>query len=658
MKIKALQKLLIPLLLLNYASFLLYAEPIKTAELHGIELSDFLYTQLEEYQFSPQKREFSATGSDSFAYNVSVDFQGNYIDERTQPKTLVYAIPQEVFYTHTKEFVDLLFFTEKSKLPYSVEFIFTALDNRRNELPEYDISLQGTENIALNADSSQESFVVLLNVNENEKKSKIFINGLKKSSPKWLAQEVTKAFEKSKIKFSIPQKFLSLYRAGLLFGDEQMALFFRNDTPCIKIDLNHISNIRVLKKFMLNHDASITQNNELHYTFFSFGFYKSFWISEKANLIALEIFGTLTLLFLVCFTFTGKNRIKSKKDFSKYWLLIPVLLTVSMITLFLSQVLCINIPLIHNSNPVVQFANKLLISLFIFSFIFILQKNIKLVDSPSLYDFFLTIISTINIFLFSIADINLFWTFAIEFFIVYKLKNAQTTLKLILSFLLMTIPFIPYAYIYFQNTSVRDVQLLINAKPGINFLLSLILFPFQIIWLRILMLVQSKKEQISLKQRLIYILYSIGIIFLIIISLTVLTSVFLYKKAHTPITKITYQDIENTNLTIEDSLTNLPQLSAHTIKIKSKINAERYSVVISSNQSAAVFDSLYDYSLSDNSKNTVFKIPDYPPKEITIDFSVEKKINKLLTVTALYKTDKKNEYIRESVSKVLEGDSL
>lgn len=500
-------------------------------------------------------------------------------------------------------------------------------------------------------------FALLVNFNaEGQEKCRLFTTGGKKSAPMWLTRETVDSFLAAKIKFSAPQKLLSLYRAGLLFGDAQTALFLTESIPCIKIELNSSAALNAIATFMETHNADATEKNDVHYIFSAPGNYKTFWISERTNVIALEIFGTLTILFLVCFTFTGRKRIKSKRDFSRYWFMIPLLIGISMASLFAGQVFCIHAPFIKEATPIALFTAKLLVSILLISVLFLFQLRLNLPDTSFVWGFFVTVISVANIFLFSIADINLFWTFMIEFILIYATKNATTIAGLVSSFAILMIPFLPYMAVYFANAYIQDAQIIIRASNGTNFLLSLVLFPFQIIWLRILVrLIRNGQEFATFKKTIAITGFSAAVIFAIVLAFAFLTTEFIYNKNHVKKEEPVFTDRQPQNLNIFETTKELPQLSTHTLKISSKIAAERYIVSVSSSQPSPVLDSTYDFLSEESSKKSIFRLPDLPPEQISIDFSTEKQLPKEIEVIAIYKSDKDNSFIRESISHHIYG---
>ena len=144
--------------------------------------------------------------------------------------------------------------------------------------------LQGTENFAGNLDDGSEYFAVLINFSKNTKaKAEIFTTGGKSSTPMWLAKETVDSFLSKNIPFSVPQKLLSIYRAGLLFGDEQMAAFFKEGVPCIKLQFSKVEQISALENFIQNHIPSQNEKNDVHYSFITLAKH-TFWINEFKNI--------------------------------------------------------------------------------------------------------------------------------------------------------------------------------------------------------------------------------------------------------------------------------------------------------------------------------------------------------------------------------------
>ncbi|WP_443740581.1 hypothetical protein [Treponema berlinense] len=656
MSFNVLRKFLISLLLLNYIVFYPQAQSAEKKLLKGAELSLYTEQLLEKSDFSFQRIELAPTGNDIFAFNINVRLEPSL--PAVSAKTMLILVSQEDFFEYLEEILSLVEKTKKIKRAFPVEFVFTALDDRNNLFPEYKFFLQGTENFAGNLDDGSEYFAVLINFSKNTKaKAEIFTTGGKSSTPMWLAKETVDSFLSKNIPFSVPQKLLSIYRAGLLFGDEQMAAFFKEGVPCIKLQFSKVEQISALENFIQNHIPSQNEKNDVHYSFITLANH-TFWINEFKNILSVEIFGILVILFLVCFTFTGKNRLQSKKDFSRYWLFIPAMLCASVFSLYAGQFCCKNLAFIAQANPVIQFAAKLFISVIVISVFFLFQVHLKLPVTSFIYGFMIILVSAANIFLFSMADITVFWVFALEYFIIYFTRNSSKLLSLIITFSLMLLPFLSYVAVYFANVNAPDIKILISSGKQVNIMLSLILFPFQIVWLKILvrLRVLNKDKSLSLKKIAGFTFISAAIIVAVITLFAFLTTEFVYNKKHDFEKPQILEDSTKKNLFCKIFNDDSSMLRSSRLKIKSKKQAVRCSVNISSEKNTPVLDSNYSYLVLNNSKTADFNIPDFPPQNFEIEFSTEKNTSKIVTITSFYATENQNEFEKETVSIFVSGD--
>ena len=315
----------------------------------GLELADWTYSQLQENGFSPSKKDLVSTGSDQFPYNISVFFNPVYYAEENNMdqlvSTLIFTVSQKDFFSNRDEIISLLNFAGKQKKNYRIEFGFTTYENSMYSIFFRNFIYTGSECFASSMDNPEECAAVLLTISEEEQNSsEIYTTGLRKSSPLWLTKAVVTAFNDNDVDFVLPQKILSLYRSGLIFGDGQMASYFRNNCRCIKIKLGSPSHLKVIEKIISDFSISETSSNDVHYNFYKTPVKKIIWINEKTNILALEFFGILLLLLITSFSFIGKKRIRYKKEFSKTWYMLPLTLTVSLVSLYTGQLLCMVIP--------------------------------------------------------------------------------------------------------------------------------------------------------------------------------------------------------------------------------------------------------------------------------------------------------------------------
>ncbi|WP_147634780.1 YfhO family protein [Treponema pectinovorum] len=653
-------------MILNYITCSLFANEKIVPTLKGLELSKKIEAELKKNQFFPQKMQLSITGADEFAYNLILDLSFDNSNEIQNEKKIIFCVKQNDFYSKSKEFIDFFKSIESQKLNFPVQFVLTALDNQNEILRGYNRQLEGTKNFAESLEENKDCAVILLNFDDLDliKRAKIYTTGGNKSTPLGLTREIVESFYKTGTDFIISQKILSLYRASLLEGDEQLEYFLKRSIPCIKISFAEDDDFSSLNFFIKNHDPSKKTQGDVHYFFFAPTFKNFFanaiWLDERFNIICLEIFGIAVLLFLVCFTFSGKKRTKTKRVFSRFWFLLPIFLFLSIISLYVSQALCLIIKPIGSANPVSQFAFKIIFSSVFVAILFLFQTKLKLPTNNFLYGFMLTVTAILNVFIFSTLDITLFWTFALEYLIVYLSRNFYRIRALIFSAFLMLLPFLPYILVYFSNVNSTSVKFLIDANPSTNIMLCLILFPFQIMWFRVLLRIRTTKlKSKDFKTLAKYTALSLFITLVFVFTFAYLTTKFIFNKSKKAQAQISFIDEKAENLSVEENFKDLAQMSYHSLSIFSKEQALRYSVTVTSPQANPILDCFYDFSVTDNPRTAIIAMPDYPPQEITIDFSTEKNTDKLFTIVAIYETDTEGVFKRESVSKhFLKNDEI
>ena len=181
------------------------------------------------------------------------------------------------------------------------------------------------------------------------------------------------------------------------------------------------------------------------------------------------------------------------------------------------------------------------------------------------------------------------------------------------------------------------------------------IFPFQITWLRILVLLNVRAGSLgfTMKKLVAAGIFSLLIILTFISALIFLVSHFVYRpdfrKSHEKLTKI----IEDDRLTMQAKLSQdeFSGMTTNHIRISSEEEAVRYEVELKGSDKAhPIYDSIYNYTIitdSDGSDSYSFTIPDYPPKKITIDYAAPSKTDAIIEVTAYYKTEKPDTFRTE-----------
>lgn len=610
----------------------------------GLELCFITENLLLNEGFIPVRKELSSTGYDIFPFNIILNFPGEITDSYLN-KTLVIDITQEDLFNNSSEILEILKQTGEKKLNFDIQFLFTALDEEEPLLFNKNFPLTGTQNFAENCEQVNQTCALILDFDLTEKKAKpeIFTTGLKTSTPLWLTKLAADALYEEKILFDMPQRFLSLYRSGLVFGDGKMASFFSSSISSVKITVKNINQLSFLNTFINKFNENTDFSGDTHYFFFRLPFFKIFWVNEKLNIIALEIFGTISLLLLSSFSFYGKKRLKYKKAFRQSWYYIPAGLGTNILLLFLPQVIFKSAGLSASANPLLLFALKLFPSVFIISIIgFFLAKRFK-TQNNFILGFLISIIAVSNIFIFSLLDITFFWLFLFEFMIIYSTRNSSSVKVLGISSILIFIPFFPYFFEFFKNAGNFEFLRFIYSSFGGNLLISLIILPFQLMWIRLTIACKEKFSD-KLQKRKDFFIFSLAAIipqtalFLIIFTFM---NIFSFKKnANTHrVNIVTYS--EPKTFEVKQNTSSISIQKTKSLSIFSKQQALRYEVSFFSSETLPVLDSLYDFKILDNSRRVDFILPDYPPQNITIDYVDDEKNNKKFTISAFYEEDNK-----------------
>ena len=110
---------------------------------------------------------------------------------------------------------------------------------------------------------------------------------------------------------------------------------------------------------------------------------------------------------------------------------------------------------------------------------------LKFPQTTYIYGFLLTLVTFINIFIFSLCDLSFFFFFLSAYIIAYLSRAVKNTSSLILAFFSMIIIFLPMFFTDFD--SLKQILSYINNANGINnFFFALFLTPFILLMIRIL----------------------------------------------------------------------------------------------------------------------------------------------------------------------------
>ncbi|WP_407429299.1 hypothetical protein [Treponema sp.] len=633
--------------------FKIFPENTSASQPYGSELSKTLQNILIKNGFSPVTQELSATGQNTFAYNLTVEFNAKTSPENLSDNSkteIALCLPQEDFYQHQERI--LIFLTKLKNLekPYSVYFTFTALDSDNDFSPK----VNGTEIYASSIEGSESIFAMTITLN-SQKETSIKTGSLKACSPLWLTKRLTVSFFDENVYFDFETSISSLYTLGLIQGSRRLSKFAQAGIPAIEVNFSDEDQLTVLEDFLNSYEIEGTDEWDQHYFYIpGIKSIKPFFISETILLFACLFTGIISIMLLCIFSFTGKNGEQNKKNFQRSFYLIPITIGVSFLSLYFGQFFTKFLSFFLNINPVIQYGIKITFSMFFISIMFNIQERLKLSVAHFVYGYVISLVSVLNIFLFSSQNLLLFVAFIAEYLIIYFSRMTRKIYILVIFFTLLVMPFIPYIYKVIRYAQYFELERHVYTKPLGNFLLSLAIFPFHIMWLRILFLlnVYTGRKGYSMKRmffnRIFYSLIVISFIFTIL----TLVSVFIYHKNEHLKDSRRNEFIEQDFNTIRASLTkdSFSGMNTNHINLTSKENAYRYTVEIYGIDSPhPIYDSVYSYEVIAHDGYDVisFIIPEYPPKNITIDYAADMFTSARIEITAFYKTEKEHIYRTE-----------
>ena len=649
------RKIIITALLIFSAHFAVFPQKyIEEKFLFGNNLSTAVDKAISKKGFSPVKQELSSTGQDKFAYNILLDFPPTKAsenqDESENPGSqirrteVIFCFQQEDFQNHESEIFDFLTFLQGMERDWSATILFSALDNC--EFKDLG-SIRGTQVFASSVEDSDSCCALAISFNSYESTT-IYTGGSKFSTPLWLTKRITDTFFDTQTNFSFKNQLASIYRLGLLKGTDRLSFFFDNNIPAIELSFPGSQEFSSLKRFAETYQSDGTGEWDMHYVYINRGnMFKAVFINERTIIISCLSVGILTILILCIFSFLGEHGERHKYDFIKSSYMIPFTIGIAFLSLLFGQHFVAFISAFFPLNPIFQYGIKIVFSMIFISILFVVQGLFKFSATAFIYGYLLMVVAIFNIFLFSTRDLTLFVIFVAEYIIIYISRIAKNLPALCVFFILMLIPFVPYGYIIIRSADDFDLTNAVFTSARDNLLLSLAIFPFQITWLRILVFLNIRAgiKGWTMKKMILNGIFSTIAILTFTFALIFAISHFVYRPDFRESQRIETKIFREEKFTISAKLSKdeFSGMTTNHIKLISEEDALRYKVVLNGNEGThPIYDSIYDYTIITNHDGTdsySFVIPEYPPKNITIDYAAPEKTPATIEVTAYYKTD-------------------
>lgn len=613
----------------------------------GIVLSNNLFTSFESANMSPQKQEIINGGEGQFPYSILVSANSSSTSPSNE-YTLTIAIPQEMAFRIIDSLIPLIQQLKDSVLPVNVLFLLQADEFSR--LPkEYTDNIPYGTKAFLDKTSENMAAVILMPHGKTQKDEVSLVFGAEgRITPQWLLKQ-------SPINLSYSS--LLTYRLNLNPTDNRLSAFFEQGIPCFGIQFDSSSSQQVktvcegIKNLALNFSTENkeTENNS-NFIFLSFLNSKTIWISERTLLIIYLLIATFVLFVASGFSLFKKNSLSKQRDFLKIWYLIPITILVSSVSLYLGQLIALGISNHIQLSPFFILSIKTFFSFLVVSLLFAVLVHFDIPMSQVVYGYLLSLISIMNIFVFTMIDIILLSMFLLEYLIIYITRISRRTIPLFISTLLMLLPFIPYIVNIWQNAAPEKITPLIVGNFGKNILYACIIVPFQIMWLRILIRLNVLGKSKNFSSFKIYGLATVFLLGMIIsiISLLALTSSFVApKKTDSEIddfsnkTILTVVEQDNLPVNFYTKHHNYLDLKDVQVFVDSELPVLKYQIEIASKDGFPLYTSTFPYEIisQEEVSKAFFSMPYEPANKTSFLYTAKTDKEQILTATIFVQLD-------------------
>lgn len=616
------------------------------------ELSHTIEKSVQDNGFYAMAQELSQTAGSSFPFNILIEFpdSNQTLQKENQRNQLFLLITQEDFYEHADSFLSFFGHLQDLEKSCSVTVVLTACDS----VPlMFSGGIFGSRVFAESIEDTDSCSALAITFGE---KNTLYTN-FPRTTPRQMFEAIDASFRKNNTIYSFPQWITSLYRLNLVRMHTQLSPLISQGVPVAKIEFDSPENLKIVESFISNFNLSNTINWESHYLAVHIPtLMRTLFISERVFVILTLVMGTLSLLFLYSFTFIGKERLKQKKEFRSTWYVLPLTYLISLAGLMITQKITFLIPVLRYASPLFQSGIKIIVSTFFVSVFFVILQFLNKSVSSIIYGYIILIVSVSNIFLFTAVDLLFFIPMMIEYIIIYLSRKAFTFGSLIASLIFMMLPFAPYLYILIAEAQASSYLQFLYGSLRITVLIAFLLFPFQIILLKVLMRFHTlSQEKRTVKETVISNAISIGSALGLLTAVIVIlyfTTIRVQSKDAMPHYRInpSQEDL----LSYETSKTTFASLTTMHLSLHSKRKAVCYSVLVQGRDAIPIFDSSFDYSSNEQTKTVTFAIPPYPAKDITIDFASNDSTDLFVTISAVYETGDADVFIKETETCTIE----
>ena len=587
-------------------------------------ISDNLLSTLSESGIETEIQLLSGSLSGEFPYSILFSTQSTI---QYPLHKLCLIIPQKTAILLEKELITFLKFLQNNPTPYYVDILLSADDY--SPIPEDVLPSipAGTSTYIENLDTNEYTGAIIISDGINpsiKEKTTISFSTKGKSTPPNFVKRIIDSFNKTQTKYILNSSLLAFYRLGIINSDEILTYLLNQEIPTMHF--TPTENIfEGIEYFIYNQIPVDNENWDSQY-FFTNLLGKPIFVTEKV-LIFIVLFAIAIGLFLICFSFLfGQTAFSRKKEFTQTAILVPIITIILFASLTLGQVLIKNIIPQFNDYPITVSILKLLITISLYLIFARVRFLLKFPQTTYIYGFLLTLVTFINIFIFSLCDLSFFFFFFGAYIITYLSRAVKKTPLLTLAFLATVLIFVPLFFTDFE--SLKQILSFVNNAKGIhNLFIALFLTPFVLMMIRILVLEKLyKNNKLSNYMKLIKQL---------IILVSIFAGLIIFSSVIEIIISKTQPNAKNILSITEDAKVNYfnTELSEKVIFEKKEIdlsllsNSEiiKYEISISSPILIPIYDANFPYDVMTERNTAIFNLDEYPPKNFTLSFSASNK---------------------------------
>lgn len=629
-------------------------------QINGYNLCEDFFTFLENNNCNPSIQPLVKNNNYNYPFNIEVFFKANTtvqeeLHQEGNLSTLLIAFRLEEAYTNKSLIQNLIKIINSSKRDYNINLLFSYGDSQKPILQTQQV--KGTEYFIENIFNQNELSVICINLTNFN--TIVTPGGGGDTSPLWLVKRITNALNKNDISFKLRGNTItSLYRLNILQEDKRTSLFLKEGIPTIGINFSvkNLSNSKLLDFFQTlisSYTQNGTNNWDRHFISFTAG-NKIYWISENTT-VFIFIFLVILSLFFICefsFTFSNKKH-QIKKDVIQLWYILPISALITTIGFVFGQYIALFFYKILGIDPYIQLVIKFSVGFIFVSLIFFFWIKKQGILTEDSYIFLVSISAIINIILYTLVDISLFYVFAAEFIIIYLSRHTKKTVSLSIMFLLMLLPFLPYAIQIIKYLKPQAAQNLSNNSFFANLIISLGFLPFEMIWFRILARLNKIWENTDnnvkkFRTQNIIAITTAVIIFTIILIIITIFIPDQYKRRRTgmPAFETILKHDDKIKISYNDN--NYFGETIRTLNIDLGEIAEQCSIKVSSETKNPIIYSDESYTVTQNDESDIFSTPVWPPKELEFNYIASPDITSTITVEAVYPTENPKRYIKRT----------